>query len=521
MLATGAVAACGGSSGGASGSPVVAPTPASLCVPVGASTPALNSIFADVIFAALDIAALEAAFDQTAQIEATYIGYYLQAGRQLQTSSVITSIPSSGIIIQTPGTYTFGNDITWNPANIQCSAITIASSNVTLDFAGHTLTANVLDKSQHIAGVLVGGTLLTAYANVRIQNGSIANVSEYGILATSVCGLELRNVTVSGVCMNNLATRFLTPAGINVSASLDVTVANCTVRQQNVTTDSSAGIFMNGVLQGTVSNCLVSGLVNNDGAIQGFGYIKCMNVTTTVCRSESLQSHFNGNVLTTGHTVLGFCPIICLNLGYVNCSASGITGCCDDTHAMSIFLDGQVTVSGFQADNVTDGVTPTNTGAKATGLEVYGVDVQISNCSVTAIKSINPQDLQSTGFSSWGKNIQFSGCQASAVSVQDDFKKGCRGTGFGWAPDPRIWFAYIGANNVTYTDCIAVQCDVGFDTWYHVNSTWVRPTYTNCGVGILVEPGVSRTLTCDGCSECNPALTTTLKNIAKGNVYPA
>jgi hypothetical protein len=518
ILATGAVAACGGG-----GSPAVAPTSASLCAPLPASTASLSQIFSDPIFAALDIATLDAAFNSAANIELTYAGYYLQAGRQLQSSNVIISIPPAGIIIQSPGTYTFGNDVTWSPANVQCSAITIAANNVTLDFAGHTLTANLLDKSQQIAGVLVGGTVITPYDNIRIQNGAIANASEYGILATSVCGLQISNVTVSGICMNNLNTRFLTPAGINVSASLEVTITNCTVKNQNVTTDSSAGIFLNSVLQGTVSNCLVSGLVNNDGAIQGYGYIQCMNVTTTVCRSESLQSHFNGNILTTGHTVLGFCPIICSNLSYVNCSASGITGCCDDTHAMSVFLDSQVTVSGFQADNVTDGVTPANTGAKATGLEVYGVGVQISNCSVTAIKAINPQDLQAAGFSAWGLDIQFIACQASAVSVVDDLSKGCKGVGFGWAPDPRTkyGFAQIGAYDVTYANCIAVQCNVGFDTFNHVNSTWINPTYTNCGVGILVEPGVTRTLTCDGCSECNPSLSTPVKNLANGNTYPS
>lgn len=181
ILATGAVAACGGSSGGGTSSPV-APTNAPLCVPIPTSTAGLSQIFSDPIFAGLDLLALEAAFDQTVQIEATYLGYYLQTGQRAQTSNVITSIPAAGIVIQTPGTYTFGNDITWNPNNVQCSAITIACSSVTLDLAGHTLTANVLDKSQQMAGVLVAGTVLSALSDIRIQNGAIANVSEYGVL---------------------------------------------------------------------------------------------------------------------------------------------------------------------------------------------------------------------------------------------------------------------------------------------------------------------------------------------------
>src|SRR6185437_2308494 len=108
--------------------------------------------------------------------------------------------------------------------------------------------------------------------------------------------------------------------------------------------DSCAGFQMIGASQATVSGCSASGLVNNDGAVQGFSYVGCSNVATSGCTAQSLQSHFNGNVLTSGHTVLGFCPIFCLNLAYTDCSAVGLTGCCDDCHGMSVFLDAQVTV---------------------------------------------------------------------------------------------------------------------------------------------------------------------------------
>jgi hypothetical protein len=187
---------------------------------------------------------------------------------------------------------------------------------------------------------------------------------------------------------------------------------------------------------------------------------------------------------------------------------------------MSVFLDGKVTVSGFRADHILDGVSPSNSGAKATGLEVYGVGVTVTDSAVSYIKAINPQDKQSTGFSAWGLAIQFERCEASNVTVQDDFGSGSHATGFGWAPDPRKYFAYIGAFDVTYTDCTADQCQVGFDTWYHVDSKWIRPIHTNCAIGILVEPGATRTLSCDPCSECDPAISVTLTNLASGNIYP-
>ena len=512
MLATGALAACGGS---AAVSPA---TPAAHCF--AGSTVDINAIFSDPVFKDLDKAALVGVFDPTPQIEALYQGYFNQTGQQLQVGNVIRSIPSAGIVIQSPGTYTFGGDILWTPNDVQCSAITIQCSDVTLDLAGFTLTASVSDKSQQIAGILVLGPVTNPnLTNITITNGTVANITEYGIFATAVCGLNISRITVTGICLQNLSIRFLTPAGIQVSGSVDVAITDCSVTQQNVTTDSSAGIFLLSTIQATVNRCRASNLVNNDGAVIGFSCIKCINVTTVGCTAEYLQTHFNGNVKTSGHTVLGFCPILSLGLSYLDCTASVLTGCCDDCHGMSVFLDGQVTVNRFRADHVTDGVTPTNSGAKATGLEVYGVDVTVMDSVVGYIEAINPQDKQATGFSAWGLGIKFERCEASYVSVQDDFGAGSLGVGFGWAPDPRSYFCYIGAYDVTYTDCLADHCDVGFDTWYHVNSTWIRPISTSCTTGILVQPGVKRTLSGDPCSECNPPISVTLTNFESGNTF--
>ena len=392
-----------------------------------------------------------------------------------------------------------------------------------LNLAGFTLTASVFDKSQRFTGILVSGTV----ENIAITNGTLTALTEYGILARHVCGLDLSRIIVTGVCLQNLATRNLTPAGIHVSWSNDVTISNCTVTNLGVMTDSSAGIMLMGVVQAVVSNSLVRGLLNTDGAVQGFALIGCINVWTTYCTAETLQSQdAHHNYLTSGHTVLGFCPIFCLTLSYVDCTASGLIGCCDDCHAMSIFLDASVTVSGFQANNVVDGAPPYNTGAKATGLEVYGASVTVMDCTVNNIKAINPQDLQAAGFSAWGALIQFERCHAGNVTVQDDLGSGSLGVGFGWAPDPRYVFSPIGAYFITYTDCTADHCDVAFDTWDHVDSSWIRPTFTNCTTGFLVEPGKTRILSCDGCSECNglaPFYFTPgpvpLKNFESGNSY--
>jgi hypothetical protein len=518
MFAGGMLAACGGGVSTtviSSGAGTIAPNCSTVPANSGADRFGVNEIFSDQAFNALDKEALLAAFDPSGNLDVLHQGYLAQLGQQVQSANVITQIPSTGLVIQSPGTYAFGRNILWSPNNVTSSAITIQASNVTLDLAGFSLTAAVSDKSRQISGIVVAGSV----TNIAITNGTVAGISEYGVLAKNVCGLNISRITVTGVCMQNLGIRFLTPAGIQVSNSDDVAISGCSVTQLGVTTDSSAGIQLIGTSHASVSGCSVGPLVNNDGAVQGFSYIGCTNVTTTGCTANSLQSHFNGNVLTSGHTVLGFCPIFCQHLSYVNCSASGLTGCCDDCHGMSVFLDAQITVSGFRATQIVDGVSPSNSGAKATGLEVYGAGVTVIDSVVSDVKAINPQDKQAAGFSAWGAAIQFQRCAAGNVTVQDDLG-GSRGTGFGWAPDPRPFFRKIGAFAVTYTDCKADRCDVGFDTWFHVDSSWIRPVYTNCGTGILVEPGGARTVSGDPCSECSPPITVTLTNFAGGNTYP-
>jgi hypothetical protein len=73
---------------------------------------------------------------------------------------------------------------------------------------------------------------------------------------------------------------------------------------------------------------------------------------------------------------------------------------------------------------------------------------------------------------------------------------------------------------VRYSACSASNCQVGFDTWFHVNSIWTKVSYKSCDTNILVEPGVSRVLSGNPCSECNPPITASVTNIASGNTYP-
>jgi hypothetical protein len=386
--------------------------------------------------------------------------------------------------------------------------------------ANFSLTATVQDNSKLIAGICIRNDV----SNITLQNGTLVNMCFYGICAETVQGLTIENITVSGLVFDNLDTRLLCPAGIHIDTATNVTVANCTVQFLYVTADSSAGIQILDTTTGTVSGCLMSNFVNYDGSVQGFSYINSSGIATSSCTSDAFQSHFKSNIQTPGHTVLGFIPIFCMDLTYEDCTATNIIGCCDDCHGMSVFLDALVSVTNFTASTITDGVAQSNSGAKTTGLEVYGALVSINNCSVENITAISPQDKQSTGFSAWGVGIAFTGCSATNVVVTDN--QGNKnpalgyGTGFGWAPDPRHPFRDVGAYGVEYKGCSARDCQVGFDTWNHVDSMWTDVSCTNCDIDILVEPGGTRTLSGNPCSECNPPLIATITNMASGNIFP-
>lgn len=440
----------------------------------------------------------------------------------LQFSTQINAIPPNGIIISQPGIYTLASDITWSPpSGSAATAITIVGNDITLDLGGHCLSAAIGDSSQAIVGIKVLGA-----NGVSILQGTLANMGLYGIQATHVSALTIDGVTVTGVEYRNLNIRNATPCGIQVSFALGVSITNCTSQYFYTLSDSAAAFQLLGVLGGTVSGCIAANMVNYDGAVQGFNYLLCSDITTTNCTAQDFQSYFNGNIRTHGHTVLGFIPIACIGLSYIACSSTNMIGSCDDAHGMSVFLNALVTVEDFTATGVLDGPAPYNTGAKATGLEVYGIGISILNCTVSNITAINPQDKQAAGFSAWGTDISFSGCKATSVTVLDiagntGSEVGI-GTGFGWAPDPRKMFCYVPATSVSYLGCMAVDCLVGFDTWNHISSTWTGNIAENCSVPVLIEgPDATRTLIGNPASECNPPIKVSLTNQARDNVINA
>lgn len=436
---------------------------------------------------------------------------------RVQQANSISDIPPEGIVIESPGIYTFSKTITWSPLESLGAAITIKSDDVVLDLCDYNLAAKIQDSSSDLVGISVSNV-----SNVAVINGSLTNMCFAGIHALHVSNLAIENILVSGIEYKNTNKRGATACGILVNHAVDVYLGNCEVAYMYVSADICAGIQVLQTIGAKIEACRVNNITNYAGLVSGFSYALSSGVVTLGCRANKLQSHFGANIRTGGHTVLGYFPFLCSELLYQDCTASNIIGSCDDCHGMSIFFGAAIQVKNYIATNVTDGVTQFNSGAKATGLEVYGAEIKVSDSEVDHIVAINPQNRVSTGFSVWGESIEFENCVASKVFVKNDVNDESLimglGTGFGWAPDPRLY--RFAATAVKYVNCEAKDCQVAFDTWNHVDSNWVNPSYSNCAINILVEPGGTRTLYGDPMTECNPSVAVIVHNLFKANTFP-
>ena len=432
------------------------------------------------------------------------------------STTIITTIPNTGYTINTSGKYKFGNAINWTPSGA-IPAITITANDVILDLEDFTLNCSNLSNFETI------GILVMNASNVIIKDGKITNMGLIGVKVEECIDVKIRKIIVDGLTTDDITSIPLKiPIGIYFNICINPICYKCTIKNIDVHVGTMAGIQFSLCYNSKLEYCTIKNLINRDGACTGLGHALCVKTETKNCNIQNLQSFFDGNLNTQGHTCIGFIPIISVDLKFTDCNVNDIKGCCDDAHGMSMFIVTDVSLKNCKINGVTDGLG-NNTGAKATGIELYAYGVKVSKCYVKNIKAIVPQDLQAAGFSTVGEDIEFVDCKAKKIKVCDadgnyDVELGF-GTGFGWAPDPRLEFAYIPAKNVKYKKCIVEKSQVGFDSWNHISSVWKEVTSKCNGISIMNTKLDQRTLNCNACSECDPPIATTLTNQANNNKF--
>lgn len=448
---------------------------------------------------------------------------YLTFLTEAFATHVIHEIPSTGKVISDPGTYIFKHDIRWHP-NGDYAAITIQSDHVTLNMNGFTLESSSPSNYKTI------GILAQECTDLKIIQGKVKNMGLSGVECDQCVDLLIKDMTVDGIYYDDIIN-YTVPTGIYANECIHVLIEKCAVKNFNVKTGSSAAIQLTSTIASEVKHCNVSDMLNRDGACTGIGHLSCDQAIVKSCKVDNLQSQFIDNLNTEGHTTIGLVPTLTTNLVIDDCTISNITGCCDDAHGISVFLCVGAIVKNCKVYDVIDGIGRARQGAKATGIEIYASGVKVSECYVKNITAINPEDLQATGFScALCDVVEFVHCKAKNVRVVDETGNENPslgyGTGFGWAPDPRPEFLFP-AVNVLHKHCVAENCQVGFDTFYHIDCVYDYIVSKHNDIPILVQPGGQRTLSGNPCSECGctaigcypTPLTVTVTNIAANNTF--
>jgi hypothetical protein len=436
----------------------------------------------------------------------------------VQIGQRITHIPPTGLIICTPGEYVLNGDLEWAAAYPDSSAIRVTCSNVSIDFAGHSITCQrPFSKS---CGVLVLSSDDEVLRNVHISGGAVRNFQLYGIACVGVDNVTLQSMTVQGLCNDDPS---LTSIGLLAAMCKYVTVSKCSVTDSHVHSLAHSGLQVRACDTVTVCNTAVRRQRNVMGGSCGITVVATSQATVIDCEvsESSVGTRMPPAPLKSpGHTALGVFIFLSTNVCVSNTHAVHVHGSCDDSHGLSVFLcPGVVRIASCSAKDVTTGLLADGSpiaggGAKATGVEVIGAtDAYVTDVVVEGIRAFAPQDLQCAGVaSSWCVDTVFERCVVKEVTCLDSGVA----VGFAWAPDPRSFFIKPSMGTV-FVSCVAVRCDVGFDMFMHQDAVLLGCTVQSVSASMSGgDPTETRVLSCNPCSECDPAMATTVRNAGYG-----
>lgn len=187
-----------------------------------------------------------------------------------------STIGSQGHIINTEGCYQISDSLNYQGPT---SVITIASSNVTLDLNGQTITYSG-NPPNAVHGIIIKpGT-----SNIRIRNGTIMGFPGIGILAPGTSEKPINHLTVESI-----------------------KIVSC-----------YEGIILCTTHNTTLSNCLTIANLNPHGTTHGFKCNECSGITMQLCMSH------NNTSLTCN--CYGYLFSHCKNTFLNQCTASGNEG---------------------------------------------------------------------------------------------------------------------------------------------------------------------------------------------------
>lgn len=278
------------------------------------------------------------------------------------TEYLTTQNADDGITIDEPGVYMFGQPLTvpdqdGDRYDGQVAAITITSSDVTIDLNGFSLTFGPQPVPPP-GGVYDGIKIMPGVTNVTIKNGSIRGfIYGSGVNATSASAAGSNNGMIQQVVLSDLMIQE-NKAGVTFNGTLNA------MKLMNITTSTisnnlSYGIKYSYVKTGKLSSVTASENTNSAGNAQGIWLDNCTNIDLFAVDTER-----NAAIGGTGYGILAN---TCNKINFYYSNANYNTGDTGMPNAFGFALNGSNSCTmdsnnaNYNNKGFSDNVAPTTT----------------------------------------------------------------------------------------------------------------------------------------------------------------
>ncbi len=453
------------------------------------------------------------------------------------------------LVITCPGKYSVAQDLYWKPTGPGQAAITVDANDVIIEFNNRKLQQTDPTQGQCI-GVLINPNL----TNIRLLNGTIENVSMWGIEALSgdhellfdsmntfSCGYNGNDPSVQssgGMTLLDPASFFIAfgiPTTLTPNVLYDVEVRNCNFNDSfsNLTTGGYEGAsgfqafgvqqlviqdsnFNSNITTGDLSispdvhgliTIAVQGLLIERSSFNGnIGFGNASNTPIFIFACSEVQiidCQVLDNILSARNSLMSGIAIFANDIVLKNCLVqnASINAPGGEAVGIELFNCNNAVVEGCVVQNISN----INNGNDTYGFDVFGSNILFKDCIAqnlthSGVNSVVAGFEAESAFGIPAKQIIFSNCQAQSISNLSTFTTNFVSYAAGF--QTRLFSRSAPVNsNIIFDSCIAQnvifpafpELGIGFEANTTTNLEIVNCTSIGNGVGYSLDVGVTGT----------------------------
>lgn len=312
-----------------------------------------------------------------------------------QTPLYATTTITSPITISESAYVNFGTTLQFTITSTGQACITINANDVILDLNNFSFTLDESSTQFEVTGILVA----PGSKNIEIKNGSVTNMTEYGIyISDATDTVHIKDFIINGAKKAGIAFDGVT--GITNVLCENVKVENVL----NMTGDTAYGLLLNHVNVANLTQCYINHTQTSTGNCYG---VALQNCTANIVDNIMSSQHEGG-----GLEVAGFFLDNTNSCIIKNCFSINNTNTSTDPNALTLGFYYNGSQNHFLESCIAVGNTALMTSC---GFKINnGVGVQLLECDAFANSS---NALNGIGFwSSGGVYTQLRRCEAKGNS---------------------------------------------------------------------------------------------------------